>query len=188
MNEKYNLLTGNFIKQIRKSSGLTQKQMAEILYVTPQTISNWENGKRSISSEACVSFVKKFNINPQQREQMFNSITTENSVQFCNKCGNLFVKLGSNNPICCNNQTKPINSCTKTINDSTIFIKDNKIHVYLNNHGNIKYIAYITATCADVVKLESYAEKYARFSLRSGGELFAFIENKGLFKLKNNLI
>lgn len=33
------------IKQKRKDKGLTQEELAEILFVSRQTVSNWENGK-----------------------------------------------------------------------------------------------------------------------------------------------
>ena len=36
---------GNLIKQIRKDNNLTQNKFAEILNVTPQAVSKWENGK-----------------------------------------------------------------------------------------------------------------------------------------------
>ena len=32
------------IKMIRKEKGWTQQQMADFLFVTRQTVSNWENG------------------------------------------------------------------------------------------------------------------------------------------------
>ena len=32
------------VRRLRKANGLTQKELAEKLYVTPSTISKWENG------------------------------------------------------------------------------------------------------------------------------------------------
>ena len=37
--------TGNFIKQQRKAKGLTQNQLADLLFVSEKTISKWECGK-----------------------------------------------------------------------------------------------------------------------------------------------
>ena len=36
--------TGKFLKCLRKAKGLTQEQLAEHFYVSPRTVSRWENG------------------------------------------------------------------------------------------------------------------------------------------------
>lgn len=38
----------NVISKLRAKSGLTQKQVADTLGLTVQTISNWENGVRTV--------------------------------------------------------------------------------------------------------------------------------------------
>ena len=35
---------GKFIREMRKEKGLTQKQLAELLYVSDKAVSKWENG------------------------------------------------------------------------------------------------------------------------------------------------
>lgn len=35
---------GKFIREMRKERGLTQKQLAELLYVSDKAVSKWENG------------------------------------------------------------------------------------------------------------------------------------------------
>lgn len=37
--------TGKFIAQMRKEKGMTQAQLAEILYISNKTVSKWETGK-----------------------------------------------------------------------------------------------------------------------------------------------
>lgn len=44
-------ITGNYIYSKRQLLGLTQEQLAELVNVTPKTISNWETGKTSIKSD-----------------------------------------------------------------------------------------------------------------------------------------
>lgn len=35
---------GKFIRDMRKEKGLTQKQLADLLYVSDKAVSKWENG------------------------------------------------------------------------------------------------------------------------------------------------
>ncbi len=50
------------IKKIRKDNKMSQEELAEILNVTRQTISNWENGKNYPDIETLVKISDKFNI------------------------------------------------------------------------------------------------------------------------------
>ncbi len=37
-------LFGNFVAQLRKEKGLTQKELAEVLFVSDKAVSKWERG------------------------------------------------------------------------------------------------------------------------------------------------
>lgn len=50
------------IKKIRKDNKMSQEALAEILNVTRQTISNWENGKNYPDIEMLIKISDKFNI------------------------------------------------------------------------------------------------------------------------------
>ncbi|MDD5888839.1 MAG: helix-turn-helix transcriptional regulator [bacterium] len=50
------------IKKIRKDNKMSQDDIAEILNVTRQTISNWENGKNYPDIETLIKISDKFNI------------------------------------------------------------------------------------------------------------------------------
>lgn len=43
------MLIGEALKKARESKGLTQKQLAEMLYVDPSLVCRWEKGQRRIS-------------------------------------------------------------------------------------------------------------------------------------------
>ena len=53
---------GKKITQIRKKANLTQEEMAEILLVSRQTVSNWENLKCYPDIETLIMISNKFNI------------------------------------------------------------------------------------------------------------------------------
>ena len=42
------MLVGQALKKARESKGLTQKQLAEMLYVDPSLVCRWEKGQREI--------------------------------------------------------------------------------------------------------------------------------------------
>ncbi len=53
---------GNKILKIRKDNKMSQEQFAEILNVTRQTVSNWENGNNYPDIETLIMISDKFNI------------------------------------------------------------------------------------------------------------------------------
>lgn len=53
---------GQFIKKIRQDNKLTQKEMADILGVTYQAVSKWENGKNVPDVAILRDMSKKFNV------------------------------------------------------------------------------------------------------------------------------
>ncbi len=53
---------GNKILKIRKDNKMSQEQFAEILNVTRQTVSNWENGNNYPDIETLVMISDKFNV------------------------------------------------------------------------------------------------------------------------------
>ena len=53
---------GDKILKIRKDNKMSQEQFAEILNVTRQTVSNWENGKNYPDIETLIKISDKFNV------------------------------------------------------------------------------------------------------------------------------
>jgi len=53
------------IKMIRKEKGWTQQQMADFLFVSRQTVSNWENGRALPDLETIEQICKKLDIDSQ---------------------------------------------------------------------------------------------------------------------------
>lgn len=50
------------LKKIRVSSGMTQEELAEKMFVTRQTISNWENGKSQPDVQTLTSLADSFGV------------------------------------------------------------------------------------------------------------------------------
>lgn len=55
---------GNNIKWARKSKGLTQKQVADMLFMTQQQYSRFENGVFQLSYELIIKLCEIYDITP----------------------------------------------------------------------------------------------------------------------------
>lgn len=64
MNLKKNKKTGRLIAKKRKALNLTQGQLSEMLYVTPQAVHLWESGQRYPDAASQVMIHKVLNLNP----------------------------------------------------------------------------------------------------------------------------
>lgn len=59
-------MIGDKIKELRSNNKMTQKELAEILYVTPQAVSRWENGIVEPSLATVIEIAKIFHINTDE--------------------------------------------------------------------------------------------------------------------------
>lgn len=53
---------GDIIKELRISKGLNQPELAKIMNVSKQTVSNWENGNRTPDIDTLAKFADFFNV------------------------------------------------------------------------------------------------------------------------------
>lgn len=56
------MLLGDKIKQLRKQQKITQEELADKIFVSRQTISNWENNKSYPNMDFIVLISKTFNV------------------------------------------------------------------------------------------------------------------------------
>ena len=57
---------GAFIAQCRKEKSLTQIQLAELLDITNQAVSKWENGTSDPSTTNLIALANLFDITPEE--------------------------------------------------------------------------------------------------------------------------
>ena len=51
------MLVGQALKKARESKGLTQKQLAEMLYVDTSLVCRWEKGQRRIMADELITIL-----------------------------------------------------------------------------------------------------------------------------------
>ena len=54
----------NIVRELRKSAGMQQKELASIVGVSTATISDWETQKKNPSGERLRKLAETFNVNP----------------------------------------------------------------------------------------------------------------------------
>jgi transcriptional regulator with XRE-family HTH domain len=52
------MVIGEALKRVRERAGLTQKQLAEILYVDPSLVCRWEKGQRRIMADELITILE----------------------------------------------------------------------------------------------------------------------------------
>lgn len=79
-----NKFIGSKIEEFRCKKNISQKELAEFLNTTPQTISRYELGQRKANSDVLFDLAKYFKVSindffpPLNSEKQFNNINKEN--------------------------------------------------------------------------------------------------------------
>lgn len=55
--------TGEFLKHLRKSKGMTQEQLAEHFYVSTRTVSRWETGRNAPDLDMLIELADFYDVN-----------------------------------------------------------------------------------------------------------------------------
>jgi transcriptional regulator with XRE-family HTH domain len=64
------MLIGEALKKARESKGLTQKQLAEMLYVDPSLVCRWEKGQKRLKEDNLVKILKILGITIEELKKM----------------------------------------------------------------------------------------------------------------------
>lgn len=72
--------TKEIIRNIREKNNLTQEQFAELIHVTRQAVSRWENGETQPDTEQLMTLSKEFGVS-------INTLLGSPQTLFCQCCG-----------------------------------------------------------------------------------------------------
>ena len=79
---------GNFICMLRENKGLTQRDIAEMLGVTPAAVSKWENGSSKPRVEILFRLAKILDVSPEELVEgrhLPKSTITDQSIKCINE-------------------------------------------------------------------------------------------------------
>lgn len=188
-------ISGKVIRELREKKQLTQKQLADILRVSDKTISKWETERglpdislisplaSALSVSVAEILVGEYAVNDNRSANM-----KKGHFYVCPVCGNVIWATGKASYNCCGIQLPEadIEEPDERHNLQAEII-ENEYYVHMNHlmakEHYISFIAYVTSNHAEIVKLYPEQEVECRFLRRGHGDIYAYCNRHGLFRL-----
>lgn len=184
---------GNVIKKIRLEKGLTQKQLADKLFLSDKTISKWERGIGcpDISVLLQLSDILGINIDVLlEGELSQNSFVGGNmkksKIYVCPECGNITFCTGNAEVSCCGRKTECLVE-QKADEKHSINVEQIENDWYLTSEhpmekGHyISFVAFMTGEKVQIFKQYPEWNLSLRFAKREHGKLLWYCTKHGLF-------
>lgn len=189
-------LNGASIKQIREQRGLTQRELADRLFVSDKTVSKWETGRGLPAVEILPELAAALSVSVAEllagaavsnRNRAGNLKRTLFYV--CPVCGNVIASVGESVVSCCG---VPLAACEPEPCDEEhamqVSIVDDERYVELDHPMEKTHYITFLACCTDdrvqLVKLYPEQSASARFLRRGHGILYACCNRHGLFQIR----
>lgn len=191
-----NYITGQTIKHLRESKGITQLELAEQLGVSDKTISKWETGKgfpdialiEPLGHTLGVSVMELLSgvtmINQNRSSNLLRSV-----FYVCPICGNVVHSMGATAICCCGIHLPPLEAelTDEQHSISVEVVEDERFitiaHPMTKEHY-ISFIAYVTADAIRMVKWYPEGNAETRMQFRGRGYLYIYCNKHGLMKMK----
>ena len=106
---------GLLIRTLRKSKGLTQKDLAERLGVVPKTVSKWETGQGFPDVSIISSLADVFGVSERillsgslEQNKIENGNLSRTKFFVCPNCGSVMQGVGESQVLCCGKILQPL--------------------------------------------------------------------------------
>lgn len=188
--------SGKLIYDLRKASGLTQKQVASQLGIEAKTVSKWENGHGFPDVSYVSELADIFGVSERillsgnlirNREEVGNMKKTKFFV--CPQCGSMLQGTGECQVVCCG---KPLDALSvQPVEEGHILqISEIDEEYYITiSHDMTKehfigFIAYVTFDRVLTVRLYPEQDSAVRFPKIYGGTFYYYCNQHGLFAVQ----
>ena len=185
---------GKFLCDLRKSKGMTQKQVADKLGVVPKTVSKWETGHGFPDVSALSALADILGVSERtllsgglitNMEEVGNMKKTKFYV--CPHCGAIMQGTGNCQIVCCGKQLKHLQpSLADEEHELTVSETENDFYITFNHEMTkehfIGFIAYVAFDRVLTVRLYPEQDSAARFTKMYGGKLYYYCSKHGLFE------
>lgn len=189
-----NYVTGATIKRLREYKEMTQATLADMIDVSPKTISKWETGKGlpdislldSIAAALDVSVIELMSGNTVVNRNISGNML-RSKFYCCPICGNIIHAMGEAMVCCCGVILPPLEAeDTDTAHEIAVEqVEDEKFVVVkheMTKKHYISFLAYVTTDKLQFVRLYPEGNAECRFKVRGMGYLYLYCNHHGLMK------
>lgn len=184
---------GNLIFNLRTEKGLTQKELADALYISDRTVSKWERGLGcpdvsllpKLSTVLQVD-VEKLLLGELNQNRADSGNLSRMKFYLCPACGNVITATGNADLHCCGRKLEPMKARQPDA-DHRIAVEELDDEYYLTfDHPMTKehalsFVAHVAAERVLFVKLYPEQGGELRLPRKKGGRLYYACGKHGLF-------
>ncbi|MBR5471543.1 MAG: helix-turn-helix domain-containing protein [Oscillibacter sp.] len=186
---------GKLLYQLRREKQMTQRQVAEILYISPQAVSRWERGIGYPDVSLLPELSALYGVAAERL--LHGALVPERKdggnmkrVKFyvCPDCGNVLTATGGGELHCCGRRLEPL-KVRKADAEHTVSVQEMEEDWYvtfshpMEKDHFFRFAAYVTVDRMLLVRL--YPEQGGEFripQIRGGGKLYLCCSRHGLFQ------
>lgn len=189
-------VTGNTIKELRESRGLTQAELAERIGVSSKTVSKWETAKglpdisllQPLAGALGISVIELMN-----GEHIVNRNVSANLLRckfyVCPICGNVIHCVGNAVVSCCGVTLPALEAEEPEEGHAVVIEHVEDEHFLTMDHPMTKthyitFAAFVTTDRVQLVKFYPEGNAETRMQLRGRGYLYYYCNQHGLFRKK----
>lgn len=189
-------VTGTTIRQLRERKNMTQTALAQLLDVSPKTVSKWETAKGlpdislldALAAALDVSVLELMSGNTVRNRNASGNML-RSKFYCCPICGNVMHAMGEAVLSCCGVTLPPLEAeevdeahqiTVQAVEDEQFVVVD---HEMTKSHF-ISFLAYVTTDKLHLVKLYPEGNAECRFRFRGLGYLYLYCNRHGLMKQK----
>lgn len=191
-----NYVTGAVIKGLREQKNMTQAQLAEVIDVSPKTVSKWETARGlpdislldSLAAALDVSVMELLSGSPVRNKNVSGNLI-RSRFYCCPVCGNVLHAMGEAVISCCGIQLPPLDAEEPDEAHTLMMEEAEDERFVVVNHEMTKkhyisFLAYVTTDKVKFVKLYPEGNAECRLKIRGRGFLYLYCNRHGLMKQK----
>ena len=188
---------GALLRKLRQETNMTQRELAEVLCVSPQAVSKWETGAGCPDVGLLAALAERFGVSV---ERLLGGDLDPNEsdggnmkrLKFyvCPDCGNILTATSGGELHCCGRKLEPL-AARPVDADHAVTVEEIEEDWYVTfSHPMEKDHFFRFAACATtdrVLLVRLYPEQGGEFripQLRGGGKLYLCCSRDGLFEVK----